>query len=191
LDPQASIVDFFQRLDRLEVPYFVGGSVASSAHGNPRQTNDVDIIVRLAASHAARFADEFERDFMLSRQSIEETLETNEPYRSFQIINFDSLVRIDCFVPLDEPFANSEFERRQLQDVFPGLKVYVASPEDVVLRKLLWFQLGGKVSDRQWNDIVGVLEVQKGRLDEAYLDSWADRLGIRDMLDEARSQTID
>ena len=179
------------RLSALDIPYFVGGSVASSAHGNPRQTNDVDVVIRLAPVHVEKFANEFERDYMVSRQSIEDCLETNEPYRSFQIINFESLVRIDCFVPIDEPFANSEFERRQLQDVFPGLRVYVASPEDIILRKLLWFQLGGKVSDRQWNDIVGVLEIQKGRLDEAYLNSWADRLAIRDMLDEARSQTID
>jgi hypothetical protein len=191
LDTQASIIDFFTRLTALDIPYFVGGSVASSAHGSPRQTNDVDIVLRMQRKDVDKFASEFERDYMVSRQSIDETLETYEPYRSFQIINFDSLLRVDCFVPLDEPFANSEFERRQLQDVFPGLRVYVAAPEDIVLRKLLWFELGGKVSDRQWNDIVGVLEIQKGRLDETYLDQWADRLKIRDMLDDARSQTID
>ena len=191
MDTQESIIDFFNRLTSLEIPYFIGGSVASSAHGSPRQTNDVDIVIRMQSADVDKFVTEFEGDYMVSRQSIEETLQTYEPYRSFQIINFNSLLRLDCFVPLDEPFANSEFDRRQVQDVFPGLRVYVASPEDIVLRKILWFQLGGKVSDRQWNDIVGVLEIQKGRLDENYLNEWADRLKIRDMLDDARSQTID
>jgi hypothetical protein len=191
MEPQAPITDFFQRLGALEIPYFIGGSVASSAHGSPRQTNDVDIVLRISPDHVAAFVAEFERDYMVSRPTIDEALQSDDPYRLFQIIQYDSLLRVDCFVPPASPFAESEFSRRQLHDLVPGFQVWVASAEDVVLRKLLWFQLGGKVSDRQWNDIVGVLEVQKGRLDEAYLDSWADRLGIRDMLDEARSQTID
>lgn len=191
MEAQASIGDFFRRLNALGIPYFIGGSVASSAHGSPRQTNDVDIVLQVGPPDLSAFIDEFERDFMTSRPMIEETLDSTDPYRSFQIIHYESLLRVDCFVPLDDDFARSEFSRRQLHDLIPGLKVWVASPEDVVLRKLLWFELGGKVSDRQWNDIVGVLEIQKGRLDEAYLDSWADRLGIRKMLDEARSQTID
>jgi hypothetical protein len=63
-----------------------------------------------------------------------------------------------------------------------------ASPEDTLLHKLVWFRLGGGVSERQWRDASGVLRIQGDSLDSAYLDTWAGRLGVRDLLEKARDQ---
>ena len=64
--------------------------------------------------------------------------------------------------------------------------MWITSAEDVVLRKLRWFDDGGQVSDRQWRDILGVLRTQAGRLDDAYLDSTAREVGLADLLERAR-----
>lgn len=72
--------------------------------------------------------------------------------------------------------------------VGPGLHIPVSSPEDVILHKLRWYQLGNRVSDRQWNDIVQVLEVQAGRLDLDYLDRWAKHFGVKELLELAIEQ---
>lgn len=80
--------------------------------------------------------------------------------------------------------------RRQIANLGLGgetVMIYVASPEDVVLQKLLWYRLGGGVPDRQWNDVKAVLQVQAGALDDDYLNEWAVKLNLADLLAEARA----
>lgn len=181
---------FLERLKNLDIPFLIGGSVASSVHGHPRQTNDLDLAIQIDASNAARFLEEFEAEFTLTSSMIEQALNTHDEYRSFQMTHFESLLRIDCFIPTGTPFQEAEYARRVDLEILPGVYVPVVSAEDIVLRKLLWFELGGRVSDRQWNDIVAVLDVQAGLLDNSYLDEWADRLNVRQILDDARAQAI-
>jgi hypothetical protein len=182
---------FFQRLELLDIPYLVGGSVASSAHGHPRQTNDIDIAIQINETNADLFVEEFQGDFMLTDPMVREALSTGDEYRSFQMIHYESLLRIDCFLPIGTPLQQSEFARRVMLEILPGLEVPVASAEDIVIRKLLWFQLGGHVSDRQWNDIIAVLDVQGSRLDNAYLDEWTKKVGVYELLTKARTQVVD
>ncbi len=61
------------------------------------------------------------------------------------------------------------------------------TPEDTVLRKLLWYREGGGVSDRQWRDVVEVLRVSGRSMDHAYLSGWAERLGATTFLEKARA----
>jgi helix-turn-helix protein len=92
---------------------------------------------------------------------------------------------VDLFVKGVAAFDKAEFDRQvvvRLGDEAPH-EVFVKSVEDTLLRKLLWYRLGGEVSDRQWEDVRGILNVQAERLDMAYLNDWADRLGLRDLLD--------
>ncbi len=86
------------------------------------------------------------------------------------------------------PFAEGEFaRRRQLKAI--GRTVWMASPEDVILFKLEWYRRGGGASARQVEDARDVYALQKGGLDEAYLDRWATELGVRDLLDSLRGPT--
>ena len=94
-------------------------------------------------------------------------------------------MKVDLFIKGTSEFDESEFARRvllRLGDDQPR-DVFVKSAEDTVLRKLLWFRRGGEASDRQWSDVCGIVGVQAGNLDVPYLTRWAERLGIRDLLD--------
>jgi hypothetical protein len=61
------------------------------------------------------------------------------------------------------------------------VEIRFSSPEDTVLHKLRWYRMGNEVSERQWNDILGILKVQKDTLDQGYLDRWAGALGVVDL----------
>jgi len=80
------------------------------------------------------------------------------------------------------------FELSAFQESLENIELPVASPEDTVLAKLVWFRKGGEVSDRQWHDILGVVNVQSRRLDRSYLDRWAGELGVADLLRNALPQ---
>ena len=81
------------------------------------------------------------------------------------------------------------FARRQRVDIGAG-EIWMASAEDVILAKLSWFRKGGEVSEKQWRDVLGILRVQRGRLDADYLRSMAESLGLSDLLDRALAADI-
>ncbi len=180
----------FTTLDRLHLEYLVGGSFASSIFGNRRSTNDLDLVVEISEFDVEPFVAAFSKEFMVSQASIEQAIAANELYSSFQITHEEELFRVDFFMRSYDDFSQAEFERARRVEIVPGLPSPVSGPECIVLRKLQWYVLGGRVSDRQWNDIVGVLEIQKGHLDESFMDTWSARLGLRELLDDARSQVV-
>jgi len=180
---------FFKTLDELGIDYLVGGSFASSVWGQPRQTNDLDIALQLDLRAVPNFVAKLSPTFQLFEEEIEQTLADTDEYRAFQLLHQIALFKIDVFVPLLDDYVESEFARGRRVEIIPGVTAKCAAPENVLLRKLRWFVLGNRVSDRQWNDIVQVLEIQAGRLDEIYLDFWASEFGISDLLNEARTQS--
>jgi hypothetical protein len=98
------------------------------------------------------------------------------------------VTKIDLFGRGYEPFDESEFLRRRTTIVTAsGDSLVVKSPEDTVLRKLLWFREGGEVSEKQWRDVVSVLQISGHKMDQIYLTSWASRLHVTDLLERARS----
>ena len=95
--------------------------------------------------------------------------------------------KVDIFILKDQPFARSEFERRQYVIVRqnPEQSLWLPSPEDIILQKLSWYRLGGEVSDKQWRDILGVMKLQGQQLDFSYLWQWAESLRLVELLDRA------
>jgi hypothetical protein len=185
-NPEALQVAFLvlEILQRFGVRYHLGGSYASSIHGVPRQTHDVDLVVDLGPGRERELANTLEGAFYVDERSIARAV---SEHSSFNLVHLATGVKVDLFVKGLAAFDESEFERSvvvRLGDD-PPRDVYVKSAEDTVLRKLLWFRLGGEVSDRQWEDVRGIVGVQAERLDAEYLRRWADRLGIRDLLDRA------
>ncbi len=165
----------------------VGGSMASSIHGSPRQTHGADMTVEAYPGREEEFAGHFGEGYYIDVGAIKQAIRARS---SFNVINQHIGFKVDIFVRKDRPFELSALQRRVDRPLSqtPGDTVSVLSPEDIVLHKLEWFRLGGEISDRQWGDILGVLRVQGDRIDNAYLDHWAIELGMADLLQQAREQ---
>ncbi len=171
-------------LEEMGVPYHVGGSFASSIHGVPRQTRDLDLVVELSFSHVAAFAACLQAEFYVEAESIQRAVERRS---HFNLIHHGTGFKVDLFVSGGGAFDRMEMARAALHalgDETPR-SVRVKSAEDTLLRKLAWYRLGGEMSDRQWNDVLGILRTQTGRLDLAYLRTWAATLDVADLLDRA------
>lgn len=188
-DPVVVIARLVRAFEELEVPYLVGGSFASSVYGVPRATQDVDVVAGLTESKAAdlrsRLSDEFYVDADMALEAVRRR-------GSFNVVHLGTLFKADIFVTVGDEWSREEMARARVEEL-PGpdgpLAVRFASPEDTVLHKLVWYRLGDEVSDRQWSDILGILRIQAGLLDDDYLDLWAPRLGVVDLLARARTQT--
>jgi hypothetical protein len=174
--------------DALGVEYLVGGSVASSVFGEPRQTLDADLIARLFGRHAKPLVDRLAKEFYADLPAIESAVEAQG---SFNLIHLETVTKVDVFARWRDPFGQSQFARRQKKSVAqaPPLTLYFASAEDTVLAKLEWYRKGGEVSEKQWRDLLGVLKVQGAALDRDYLTEWAGKLGVADLLKKAIDQS--
>lgn len=174
-----------EALSACGVNWYVGGSLASSAHGLPRTTQDVDFVAALEPAHVAPFVNMLEADFYVDAAAIHRAITAQ---RSFNIIHLATMYKADIFVSKNEPFAQEQMRRRQ-QVLLPmpdgEIAIWFCTAEDTILQKLLWYQKGGGLSDKQWQDIAGVLQTQEKRLDRAYLQHWADALSLRELLDRA------
>jgi hypothetical protein len=167
--------------ERLGLRYLIGGSLASSLHGIPRSTQDVDIVVEMDAEHVTQIAGALGKTFYVDEDAMREAVARRA---SFNVIHLASLFKADIFVAGDDEPSRLQLARRQrfTLDASTPCEIFVATREDVVLQKLRWFRLGDGVSDRQWQDALGVLKVAGGELDLEYLRSGAALLGVGDLL---------
>ena len=169
-------------LEGIGLEYHVGGSYASSVHGVPRQTQDIDLVVNLPPTLVTNFVKSLSQDFFVQESAAREAVQDR---RSFNAIHLATGLKIDFFVRGDQPFDLEEFRRHRAQPLLEGRPIIVKSPEDIVLRKLEWYRAGGEVSDRQWGDVVGILRTQGHSLDRDYMEQWATTLGVADLLENA------
>jgi hypothetical protein len=176
-----------QTLERIGIPYAVGGSLASSLHGVMRSTLDVDIVADMRLEHiqplVASLSQEFYADDEMMRDAI-------EYHSSFNLIHYETAFKVDIFIRKVRAFDGMQLERRRTSVIAtdPDQSVYIVSPEDIILAKLEWYRMGGEVSDRQWRDILGVLKTRAGDLDLAYLRKWAGDLKVSDLLERALNE---
>lgn len=169
-------------LDALDIPWVIGGSLASSFLGEPRATNDLDLALVATVEQVPDVADRLASNYLVQLPML---LEAASGYGSANILHIPSGFKVDAFFLGDNRLDRWQIERRVRVAVGSRrLQLWMTSPIDVVLRKLWWYQLGGSVSDRQWNDVVAVLRVQ-ATLDRAQLRANAAEVGLVDVVDRA------
>lgn len=188
--PTEFLVYVAELLERLGIPYHVGGSVASSAHGMYRASADIDFVIDPTRDQLEALARALEPEFYVSRSAIAEALSQKS---TFNAIHDQTSFKIDFFLKGAAPFDAEELRRSIRQPVGDerGHTVLLKSPEDTVLRKLEWFRRGGEVSERQWQDVLSILAAARGELDPLYLDRWSEDLDVADLLERARKEIAD
>jgi hypothetical protein len=177
-------LDVGRQLDALDVTWLVGGSVASSILGEPRATADVDLIADLRGRHVSALFAALVDTYYIDEDAAQAAVRSRG---AFNVIQLASMTKVDIYCSPDEPLGREELERRIFVDV-EGQRLPCASAEDIILQKLLWFVQGGRVSDRQWRDIRGVIRVQGAALDRAYLERHAASHGVLDLLHRALNE---
>ena len=181
---EAEIVahEVIQAFDAIGIEYAIGGSVASTVHGIPRLTMDVDIIADMREEHIEALVTSLQDEFYADGDMMREAIRNRS---SFNVIHLPTMIKADIFLLPPTPFAASEWSRRQRKRIGTAANspaAYVASAEDMILQKLSWYRLTGERSDRQWGDVQGMLKVQGTALDFAYLAHWAAELALTDLL---------
>jgi hypothetical protein len=176
---QAFLRDLLTLLTATGMPYMIVGSLASSYHGRPRATQDIDVVVDTGARQVSRFVQEcIDRGFYVD---LPDALEAVARHTMFNVIDPTSGSKLDVIVRKERPFSRSEFLRRREVDVPDGAAV-MASAEDVMLAKLEWGKASG--SDRHHRDALGIAQVQGAALDGKYLRRWAPELGIVEEIED-------
>lgn len=172
-------------LERLGVRYYIGGSVAGTAYGYARMTQDVDVVAELRMEHVKLFVEALNKHYYVNANTVAEAVTRHS---CFNLIHNQTYFKVDIFASKFRDYDRAAFQRRQKRPLVkedPTTEFFVASAEDVVLSKLEWYRLGDEASDRQWTDILKILEVQQNCIDRDYMQKWAVELGVSDLLLQA------
>lgn len=177
-------------LEQQRITYVLVGSFASSMHGMYRSTADIDIVADVHSNQVIPLLAALHKNFYVDEHAVREAIDRRQ---SFNAIHFDSVFKVDIFIPKSDEFSRKQIERRELKKLAPDIEqmIYVATAEDTVLAKLRWYDSGGRVSNTQWNDVLGIIGGSSSKLDLAYLHDWAQKLDVIELLDQAFKEAGD
>jgi hypothetical protein len=176
----ARIIDI---LEKLKIPYMIGGSVASIAYGEPRMTLDMDLVVDLGEKQAGELAASFGTEYYADLDSM---LEAVKMKSHFNIIQSELGVKIDFYILKDDEFSQKEFERRRKEFLDAEKQAIFASPEDIIIKKMEWYKWGE--SRKHLDDIRGMLKLSEDKLDLNYIEKWAAKLNLQDIWNLVKEQ---
>ena len=181
-EPERVILQVSGTLERLGIPYAVGGSMASGRHGEVRATQDIDFLIDLPPAKVAPLAAALSPDYYVEESSMRDAVRLQ---RSFSVIHWEWSWKVDFFVAGDRLLDRRQLERRHALRVGgpEGRNVLFTSAEDIVLRKLDWLRLSDGVLERQRRDVLGVLKTAAQALDIAYLRTTAAAVGLSESLE--------
>lgn len=187
-EPVLVVAKLARVFDALGIRYIVGGSLASSIYGIPRATQDVDLVADVRFSHVDAITSALQSEFYVDADMIRDAIKRRA---SFNVIHLATMFKADVFIFQGDSWSREEMARARTEqlDLAEGkATIRFASPEDTLLHKMIWYKLGNQISDRQWNDILGVLKVQGEALDQEYLEHWAPLLDVLDLLLRAKKE---
>jgi hypothetical protein len=170
-----------EALNSLNIPYVIGGSLASALHGTARATLDSDLVIDIHPTQVASLVQALQDSFYVDEQAIHQAIRHQS---SVNLIHWQTVFKVDLFVAGDMPFTHQQLQNAKTITLEgnPTQTARFTSAEDTLLAKLRWYRLGGDSSERQWRDIEGIQAMQGSRLDWAYLEQTATELGVRDLL---------
>ncbi|MGL5065238.1 MAG: hypothetical protein ACRC62_35155 [Microcoleus sp.] len=167
----------------LGISYYITGGVAAIAYGEPRTTRDLDAVIEIASSSIDSLVQALEEEGFYV-PGVEDV--RCGRMQTLGVTHIASISRADLVIAGTGELERLKFDRRRAVEMPEGGMLYFASPEDVVLAKLVWGR--GSQSEKQWRDVLGILKVQAESLDGGYLTEWAERLGIIDALMQAMTE---
>jgi hypothetical protein len=169
--------DISGKLQQLGIPFMLTGSMALNFHAQPRFTRDIDIVVALTRADIPRLVEALSHEYYISE---EDALSAVRLGRQFNLIHTESVLKVDCIVRKNTAHALAEFDRR-LPVTIAGASTFVTTKEDLILAKLAWAR--DSRSQKQMADVKNLLSHD---YDREYVEHWADRIGVRDLLEECR-----
>jgi len=181
VDPKQGLERMVACFEALAIPYFVGGSMASSLHGLWRHTNDVDFVADISLQQIEPLAQALQADFYADAEMMRSAISHGRP---FNVIHLPTSFKFDIFPASPGAFQQSEMRRRvHLSGTAVGIDgvIPTATVEDIILAKLAWFRQGN--SEQQWKDLQGIVKTKGKTLDRDYLRQWARHLQVEELLD--------
>lgn len=170
------LIKVINRINQIDIPYMLTGGIAAIFYGKPRLTHDFDLVVEIGTKKISKLIDSFKDEFFVSAETIQKAIEDRS---TFNLIHFDSGIKVDFWLIKEDEFDQKRFERRQKHS-YSGREIVFSSPEDIILIKLLWFK--DSRIQKHLEDAIGIVEIQ-GDLDMSYVREWADKLSVQKFLD--------
>jgi predicted nucleotidyltransferase len=164
-------------LESQSITYMIVGSFASTVYGEPRFTLDIDIVVDLQSGQLEALCDAFPAgEFYLSRPAADEAVRKR---RQFNVIHPGSGNKIDFMVARSDTWGRTQLERRRRRPFLPDCEAWTASPEDIILAKMIYYREGK--SEKHTRDITGMLRISGNEIDRSYIADWSEQLGLADI----------
>jgi hypothetical protein len=187
LDITAFLKLVLESLEAAGVDYLIGGAIAEWAWGEPRATQDLDVVINLPVEAIVKSSKELEkRDMLVPSDIILDAMVEERADIPLNAIHMYSGLKADLYLMREgDALRQSAFRRRILVDYGPPIgSVYVHSPEDLILYKLLYLGLSGQ--PKHVRDIAAILRARAGQLDQAYIERWVGQLGLNSVWKEIR-----
>jgi len=171
--------DVFRRvigtLEQVGIGYMLTGSFASSYHGAPRATQDIDVVISPTPDQLRSLVALFSTTDYYT--DLNAALDAQRREGMFNIIDLATGWKIDFIIQKSRPFSRAEFDRRSVVEV-EGLRLSIATAEDVLIAKIEWAKLGG--SERQIEDAAGIIRIRSEKLDRVYIQNWVRQLKLEE-----------
>ena len=181
--PAALLKCIVDALDRNRIPYMVVGSFASTFHGEPRTTQDLDLVIDPTLDSLQRLVSDLDpSEFYVDADTARDALNRRT---MFNVIEMATAWKVDLVIRRARPFSIEELARRQRVTML-GVQVAAATAEDTIIAKLEWAKAGN--SDRQLDDVAGILRVRGSDIDQAYIERWVSDLQLESQWERARAR---
>jgi hypothetical protein len=186
-NPFIVLLQVVSAFEAVGIDYVVVGSLASSIHGDYRASAEIDVVAELRSDQIEPLVNALKADFYIDDFAVQRAVRYG---RSFNAIHLTAIFKVDIFVATSL-LDKQQLMRREKHALTPDIpqSVWVATPEDTVLAKLYWYRLGGRISELQWRDVVGILATQGSRIDFDYLRLWAEQVGVLDLFERALEES--